>query len=355
MKVIVAKMPGGKAISVTLEEGATIKDAIAAAGLEGSTDGGFEIRKNDEPAQTTDTVAHQDIIALTKKIEGNAKNTVTLQFVHGDGTTAEQIEVLKDFPLNPAKLFVDIDNDNERLTVEGYILSNSNKNEYNPADYHFAVVKEGKSLAWKPLINRNWIAGGCLILIADKNNIPENIINEKDETPEKVTSKSKKKKLKSSVKPKVEESVAKTKLEEPITEKPKKRSKKAKAVTVTEEIAEPKVSVTENEAPCECTETCCNNSETPCKCHDEACDEQNISVKLNPSPELLSELTSNGDDEATSVLKEIMADHIAFVQHLKAKYCGGETEVHVSGQIHVSLFSKNKSLDAHPINMSISL
>ena len=167
MKVIVAKMPGGKAISVTLDEGATIKDAIAAANLEGSTNGGFEIRKNDNPASLSDTVAHQDIIALTQKIKGNAKNVVTLQFLYANGNRAESIEVLKTFPLNPAKLFTDVDDDNERLTVEGYILSNSDKDEYDPADYLFAVVKEDKPLTWKPLTNRNWLSSGCIILVRD--------------------------------------------------------------------------------------------------------------------------------------------------------------------------------------------
>lgn len=300
MKVIVAKMPGGKAISVTLDEGATINDAIVAAGLGGSTDGGFEIRKNDEPAKVTDIVAHQDIIALTKKIEGNAKNTVTLQFVNADGVCAEKIEVLKDFPLNPAKLFTDIDDDNERLTVEGYILSYSDKGEYNPDDYRFAIEKEDKPLSWKPLTNRNWISSGCLVLICKKDGVPDSIIDaEHPVTADEETVNAIRKKRKKVETPKIKKSVAEATQEETAPEdKPEekcgKKSKRIAGGKKSKRIAD----------GCACGKQC--ESDTP--------------VKLNPSPELLSELANNSNDTVVSKSAEIMSDIKDFSEYMKSRH-----------------------------------
>ena len=167
MKVIVAKMPGGAAVSVSLEEGATIMDAITAAGYADGLENGFELRKNDSPAGAGDAVAQGDIISLTAKIKGNAIGALHLMFVSEKGT-AEQ-SFVRTFPLK-AKDFFAPENENEALAVQGFILANSGKDQFDSEDYIFACIKEGqeKPISFKKFNCCNYIASDSLVVICEK-------------------------------------------------------------------------------------------------------------------------------------------------------------------------------------------
>lgn len=169
MKVIVAKMPGGKAVSVNLEEGATVMDAISAAGYSNGLEGGFELRKNDDPANADDLVAHSDIISLTAKITGNSQGIIKLAFKRNDGSYARQ-DFLCSFPLK-AKDFFAPDIDAKRLEIEAFILSHSERDDFNASDYVFYPIKKDQSsdVKAKGLNNCNYIAPETMIVIENKD------------------------------------------------------------------------------------------------------------------------------------------------------------------------------------------
>lgn len=169
MKVIVAKMPGGKAVSVNLEEGATVMDAISAAGYSNGLEGGFELRKNDDPANADDLVAHSDIISLTAKITGNSQGIIKLAFKRNDGSYVRQ-DFLCSFPLK-AKDFFAPDVDAKRLEIEAFILSHSERDDFNASDYVFYPIKKDQSsdVKAKGLNNCNYIAPETMIVIENKD------------------------------------------------------------------------------------------------------------------------------------------------------------------------------------------
>lgn len=72
MKVIVGKMPGGRATEVEIPEGGTVLDAIKAAGYEADLNQGFEARMNNSQTELSSSVRENSIITLTSKITGNS-------------------------------------------------------------------------------------------------------------------------------------------------------------------------------------------------------------------------------------------------------------------------------------------
>lgn len=168
MKVIVAKMPGGKAVSVNVEEGATIMDAISAAGYSNGLEGGFELRKNDAPANASDPVAHSDIISLTAKITGNMDGIIHLAFLKDDGSYACQ-DFLRTFPMKAKDLFAP-ENDAERIQVEAFILTHSGKDEFDASDYVFAAIKKDQAsdAKFKNLVCCNFVAADSLVVVENK-------------------------------------------------------------------------------------------------------------------------------------------------------------------------------------------
>ena len=66
--VNVGKLPG-RMTPVAVEDGASVRDALAAAGLDAT---GFEVRLNsDKIDDLGGTVAHGDSVYLAQKIKGN--------------------------------------------------------------------------------------------------------------------------------------------------------------------------------------------------------------------------------------------------------------------------------------------
>ena len=57
MKVVVGKMPGGRATEVEIPEGGTVLDAIKAAGYESDLNNGFEARLNNSQTELSSTVS----------------------------------------------------------------------------------------------------------------------------------------------------------------------------------------------------------------------------------------------------------------------------------------------------------
>lgn len=140
MKVIVAKLPGGAAVPVNLNEGASVLDAIQAANYASGLEGGFEIRKNDSVVTASEKVAHGDIISLTAKVQGNAKKNYSgLIYVTVANSGVAPVYV-RHFPLK-AQSFFQPEDENEKLAVQGKILTYVNKDSFNADDYKFAAIK----------------------------------------------------------------------------------------------------------------------------------------------------------------------------------------------------------------------
>ena len=76
MRVIVGKMPGGRAQEVELPDGGTVFEAIKAAGYESDLNQGFEARLNNAPTELSSTVTENSIITLTEKIKGNGLTAI---------------------------------------------------------------------------------------------------------------------------------------------------------------------------------------------------------------------------------------------------------------------------------------
>lgn len=76
MRVIVGKMPGGRAQEVNLPEGGTVFDAIKAAGYESDLNAGFEARVNNSMTELSSPVSENAIITLTEKIKGNGLTAI---------------------------------------------------------------------------------------------------------------------------------------------------------------------------------------------------------------------------------------------------------------------------------------
>ena len=73
MKVIVGKMPGGRAQQIEVQEGATVLDAVRAAGYEADLNSGYEARLNNASTSLTTVLYPNSIISLTQKITGNSE------------------------------------------------------------------------------------------------------------------------------------------------------------------------------------------------------------------------------------------------------------------------------------------
>lgn len=242
MKVIVAKMPGGKAVSVELGNGATILDAISAAGYSDNLEGGFELRKNDTPATASDTVAQGDIIALAGKVSGNAAKkpnigVLNVVVVAKDATTTETPGAfVRNFPIKVSEFFNPIDDDN-KLAIQGYILAHTENEAFDANNYRVAVLKKDqtKPVRFKSLNGGNlFLSPDSLLVICEKGkeveiedgakyykehmerNDDEMKVNEKTETPKK-----------RGRKPKAEKAAAAE-----VEKTPKKRGRKSKAEKV---------------------------------------------------------------------------------------------------------------------------
>lgn len=68
LTVQITKVPGAMK-TLTLENGATVKDALAAAELEVAQ--GYEIRVDDEIATVDTALENGSVIVITKMIKGN--------------------------------------------------------------------------------------------------------------------------------------------------------------------------------------------------------------------------------------------------------------------------------------------
>ena len=68
LTVQITKVPGAMK-TLTLENGATVKDALAAAELEVAQ--GYEIRVDDEMATVDTALENGSVIVITKMIKGN--------------------------------------------------------------------------------------------------------------------------------------------------------------------------------------------------------------------------------------------------------------------------------------------
>ena len=93
MKVIVGKMPGGRATEVEIPEGGTVLEAIKAAGYEQDLNNGFEARMNNSQTELSSTVPQNAIITLTSKITGNGISAISVVPV-GTTENAERFVVL---------------------------------------------------------------------------------------------------------------------------------------------------------------------------------------------------------------------------------------------------------------------
>lgn len=173
MKVIVAKLPGGAAVPVNLNEGASVLDAIQAANYASGLEGGFEIRKNDSVVTASEKVAHGDIISLTAKVQGNAKKNysgVIFITVAGSGVASAY---MRHFPLK-AQSFFRPEDENEKLAVQGNILTYVDKDSFNADDYKFAVIKpnQDKPVKFRSLNCGNlFLSPESLLVVCLKDNI----------------------------------------------------------------------------------------------------------------------------------------------------------------------------------------
>lgn len=173
MKVIVAKLPGGAAVPVNLNEGASVLDAIQAANYASGLEGGFEIRKNDSVVDAADKVAHGDIISLTAKVQGNAKKDYSGIVYVAVAESGASSAFLRHFPLKAQNFFQPAD-ENEKLAIQGYILTYVNKDGFNASDYKFAVIKQKQD---KPVKFRSLNCGNLflspesLLVVCLKDNI----------------------------------------------------------------------------------------------------------------------------------------------------------------------------------------
>lgn len=277
MKVIVAKMPGGKAVSVELGNGATILDAISAAGYSDNLEGGFELRKNDAPATASDTVAQGDIIALAGKVSGNAAKKPKIGVLNvvvdaKDVTTAETPGAfVRNFPIKVSEFFNPIDDDN-KLAIQGYILAHTENEAFDANNYRVAVLKKDqtKPVRFKSLNGGNlFLSPDSLLVICEKGkeveiedgakyykeymerNDDEMKVNEKTETPKK-----------RGRKPKAEKAAAAE-----VEKTPKKRGRKPK---------------TEKVCSCHTAECCATECSDITECSD-----VNVSAaECNPAKEL---------------------------------------------------------------------
>lgn len=78
MKVIVGKMPGGRAQQIEVQEGATVLDAVRAAGYEADLNSGYEARLNNQTTTLSTIISPNSIISLAQKITGNAPAPIKL-------------------------------------------------------------------------------------------------------------------------------------------------------------------------------------------------------------------------------------------------------------------------------------
>lgn len=173
MKVIVAKLPGGAAVPVNLNEGASVLDAIQAANYASGLEGGFEIRKNDSVVDATDKVAHGDIISLTAKVQGNAKKDYSGIVYVTVAESGASSAFLRHFPLKAQDFFQPAD-ENEKLAIQGYILTYINKDAFNASDYKFAVIKpkQDKPVKFRSLNCGNlFLSPESLLVVCLKDNI----------------------------------------------------------------------------------------------------------------------------------------------------------------------------------------
>ena len=93
MKVIVGKMPGGRATEVEIPEGGTVLEAIKAAGYEADLNQGFEARVNNSQTELSSAVSENAIITLTSKITGNGISAISVVPV-GTEASSEKFVVL---------------------------------------------------------------------------------------------------------------------------------------------------------------------------------------------------------------------------------------------------------------------
>ena len=72
MKVIVGKMPGGRAKQIEVTEGTTVLDAINTAGYGDDLNSGYEARLNNQTVGLNTVISPNSIISLVQKITGNS-------------------------------------------------------------------------------------------------------------------------------------------------------------------------------------------------------------------------------------------------------------------------------------------
>lgn len=78
MKVIVGKMPGGRATSIEVPTGSTVQEVVAAAGYSSDLNNGYEARLNNQQVALSTIVPENAIVALTAKITGNSAALISV-------------------------------------------------------------------------------------------------------------------------------------------------------------------------------------------------------------------------------------------------------------------------------------
>ena len=116
MKVIVGKMPGGRAQQIEVQEGATVLDAVRAAGYEADLNSGYEARLNNQQTTLSTVISPNSIISLAQKITGNSLTPIKLISVFNVSEKYTDITssmILSDIPvyLNDFLLYADVQKD----------------------------------------------------------------------------------------------------------------------------------------------------------------------------------------------------------------------------------------------------
>ena len=154
MKVTVAKIPGSRAVQVSVQEGATILDVLNAASMADSLNDGFEIRCNNSPATLSDTVSENAIITLASKISGNAAQT-TVVHIAVEGCQHNYSTFIFNNALKPRIIFDDAE-------VRAFILSTfpDAPPEIDPEDFKVAIFKKGGEIKHYKCTGSNFMSSG---------------------------------------------------------------------------------------------------------------------------------------------------------------------------------------------------
>lgn len=112
---------GTAVVEVALAEGATVQDAINAAGL--SVDGNEELRINSETVRTTDEVEDGDIVTLVPKVKGGQKVVKVARL----GSAVVEVAVDNNATVQDALDAADVVVENEDVRINGSSVSLSSQ------------------------------------------------------------------------------------------------------------------------------------------------------------------------------------------------------------------------------------